>query len=85
MSNPDKQWQKIRDAYVHEVRKALADSSHPRKKEVIDDVAQHLQQRYEQLERGRPVHRLPSMPLWPRWGLLRNMWNCSMSRGRPLP
>ena len=49
MSSNNKTWQNVKAGYLHQVEKALASVSHPRKQQVLKDIQAHLEQRFSEL------------------------------------
>jgi hypothetical protein len=51
MAGQDGFWQRLKGRYLRQVRKALARTKHPRRREIIEEVESHLDQRYADLDR----------------------------------
>jgi hypothetical protein len=49
MSSESKTWESLKIQYLNQVEKALSSVEHPRRKEVLDDVRSHLDQRFAEL------------------------------------
>ncbi len=49
MNSNNKTWQNVKAGYLHQVEKALALVSHPRKQQVLKDIQAHLEQRFSEL------------------------------------
>lgn len=49
MTASEKQWQCVKADYIRNIEKALSSVNHPRIKEVLDDVASHLDRRFAEL------------------------------------
>lgn len=52
MSEAEKQWRMMRDEYLRQIEAELTAVHHPRKKELLADVRDHLEQRFEDLAEG---------------------------------
>ena len=49
MTPVNKQWESLKNEYLHKVEKALSSVKHPRSKEVLEDVRAHLDSRFSEL------------------------------------
>ncbi|MBN2588769.1 MAG: hypothetical protein JXA96_02815 [Sedimentisphaerales bacterium] len=49
MTPVNKQWENLKNDYVHQVEKALSSVKHPRSKEVLEDIREHLDRRFWEL------------------------------------
>jgi serine protease AprX len=49
MNGHDKTWESTRDSYLRQVKDALAAAKYPGSKSILDEVRQHLEQRYAEL------------------------------------
>jgi hypothetical protein len=53
MGDQERLWQKLKSRYLRQVRKALARTRHPRRREILEEVEAHLDQRYTDLDQCR--------------------------------
>ena len=53
MTSENKTWDALKAKYLHQVERALSSVRHPRRKEVLEDVRCHLEQRFAELEPDR--------------------------------
>jgi serine protease AprX len=53
MNGHDKTWASARDSYLRQVKEALAAAKYPGSKSILDEVRQHLEQRYAELSPER--------------------------------
>lgn len=53
MSEAEKQWRQMRDEYLRQIEAELTAVHHPRKKEVLEDVAAHLDRRFAELSQSQ--------------------------------
>ena len=49
MSSESETWESLKTQYLNQIEKALSSVEHPRRKEVLDDVRSHLEQRFAEL------------------------------------
>ena len=49
MNGHDKTWESTRDSYLRQVKEALVDAKYPGSKSILEEVRQHLEQRYAEL------------------------------------
>ena len=50
MSETEKQWQQMRDKYLRQIEDELTAVRHPNKKELLADVRDHLERKFEELD-----------------------------------
>lgn len=50
MTSESKQWDSLKTEYLRKVAKALSSANHPRRKDILEDVRTHLDQRFAELE-----------------------------------
>ncbi|HOK66712.1 MAG TPA: hypothetical protein PK054_09880 [Anaerohalosphaeraceae bacterium] len=50
MNDTEKRWRQMRDEYLQQIEAELTSIQHPRKKELLADIREHLERRYEELD-----------------------------------
>lgn len=57
MSDAEKKWREMRDEYLQQIEAELTAVRRPRKKELLADVRDHLERRFEELELSQRTDR----------------------------
>jgi hypothetical protein len=57
MSDAEKKWREMRDEYLRQIEAELTAVRHPRKKELLSDVRDHLERRFEELDPSQRMDR----------------------------
>jgi hypothetical protein len=47
--NPQQQWQDVKEAYLKQIEKYLAEVDHPRRPEILRDVQKHMEEKFREL------------------------------------